>query len=887
MRKVIMTINGSSKEFVVEPDRILLDLLREDLRLTGAKQSCDRKGQCGACTVIVNGKTALACLTKVANLNGAEVITVEGLGTPRNPHLIQEAFVLSGAIQCGFCTPGMIMATKALLDGNPDPDTEEIKKALKGHLCRCTGYVKIIDAVKLASRFLRGEVTPDEIRPDPSKGVIGVSIPRPSSMIKACGTAQFGADIHLQGALELAVVRSPHAHALIRSIDASAALKIDGVAGVVTAKDIKGSNRYNDLIILCDKKVHLVGDAIAIVAAKTRKQALAGAEAVRVEYELLPAVTTLEESLAENAPQVHEDVPNLEIAQRQIKGDAEGALKASDVVVESRFSTSRIHQAPLEPEVSVAYMEGEGDDAKLVVLGRSINIHAFAQGLQKALGWENVRVEEPFSGGQFGQKGGMFTEGIAGAAALHFRRPVRYVCSLAESMLITTKRHPHVHNVRIGADKEGRITAYTTDFTVDSGAYSYGGVFFLMRCLQMLSGPYDIPNVHAFGRLYKTNNVSGGAARGAGPPQSNYALESAIDLLARKLNVDPWEFRYRNTLAVGGAMSTGEVAEEWPFKQCMETLRPHYDRALKEASPLKTGRLRRGVGIAGAAFGIGAPTARDTANVAVELNEDGGLTVYASAADPGEGNDSMLSQIASHLAGIPFDRIRLVTRDTDRTPVVGSASASRITYMAGGALVNAIEKLKGAMAEAKATTYEGLVAAGKPTKYLGTKIVETSTPMDSKTGQGIFYEVRVLGCQMAEVEVDTVTGDVRVVHMTAVTDIGTVINPLNVEGQLEGGLDMGVGMALREEYVQGVTKDWKTFKFPTMATSFPMTVISLQTPRKKAPLGAIGVGEFVLLPTSAAVTNAIHDATGARVYDLPATPERVLAAIGVKKEIGG
>ncbi len=886
MRKVIMKINGCLKEFIVEPDRILLDLLREDLKLTGAKQSCDRKGQCGACTVIVNGKTALSCVTKVANLNGAEVITVEGLGTPENPHLIQEAFVLSGAIQCGFCTPGMIMATKVLLDNNPDPGTEDIKKALQGNLCRCTGYVKIIGAVKLASRFLRGEITPDDVRPNPANGVIGVSLPRPSSMIKACGVAQFGADVYLQGALELAVVRSPHAHALIRSIDTSTAEKMPGVVGVMTARDIKGTNRYNDLIILCDKKVHLVGDAVAIVAAQTRKQAHAAAGAVKVDYELLPVIRTMEESLAENGLQVHEDAPNLEIAQGQIKGDAEEALQASDEVVQAKFSTSMIHQAPLEPEVSVAYMEGEGEDAKLVVLGRSINIHAFAMGLQKALGWENVRVEEPFSGGQFGQKGGMFTEGIAGAAALHFQRAVRYVCSLEESMLITTKRHPHVHEVRIGAKRDGKITAYTTDFTVESGAYSFGGPFFLMRCLQMLSGPYDIPNVKAFGRLYKTNNASGGAARGAGPPQSNYAFESAIDLMARRLGIDPWEFRYRNTLEIGSTMSSGEVAEEWPYKECLETLKPHYERAIEEAVPLKTGRLRRGVGIAGAAFGIGAPTARDTANAAVELHEDGSLTVYASAADPGEGNDSMLSQIASHLTGISIDKIHLVTRDTDRTPVVGSASASRITYMAGGALVAAIEKLKKAIAEAKATTFQELVAAGKPTKYLGTKVVETSTPMDPKTGQGVFYEVRVLGCQMAEVEVDTQTGDVRVVHMTAVTDSGTIINPINVEGQIEGGLDMGVGMALREEYIHGVTKDWRSFKFPTMKTAFPMTVITLQTPRKKAPLGAIGVGEFVLLPTCAAVMNAIHDATGARVYDLPATPECVLAALNGKKVDG-
>ena len=243
MKKVVLVINGSTEQFVVDPKKVLLDLLREDLRLTGAKQSCDRKGQCGACTVIVNGKAVRSCLTKVIDLEGAEVITVEGLGTPDNPHLIQEAFVLSGAIQCGYCTPGMIMAAKALLDRNPNPDTEEIKKALARNLCRCTGYVKIIDAVKLAGRFLRGETTPEQVRPDPESGMIGVSHPRPSAMLKACGLAEFTADIKLQNAIEVAVVRSTEHHAIIKSIDTKAAEKMPGVIGVMTAKDIKGTNR--------------------------------------------------------------------------------------------------------------------------------------------------------------------------------------------------------------------------------------------------------------------------------------------------------------------------------------------------------------------------------------------------------------------------------------------------------------------------------------------------------------------------------------------------------------------------------------------------------------------------------------------------------------------
>jgi aldehyde oxidoreductase len=329
-------------------------------------------------------------------------------------------------------------------------------------------------------------------------------------------------------------------------------------------------------------------------------------------------------------------------------------------------------------------------------------------------------------------------------------------------------------------------------------------------------------------------------------------------------------------------MSTGEVAEEWPYKECLEALRPHYERALRDAAPFKERKLRRGVGLAGAAFGIGSGFMVDEARMAAELNPDGTLTVFGSVADPGEGNDVMLTQIAAHCMDLPPEKIRLVTRSTELTPVAGMAAGSRMTYMTGGALIDAIEQLKQAMREVGAIDYEGLVAAGKPTKYLGYKVQDLEAILDPDTGQGQGFECRVLGCQMAEVEVNTETGDVRILKMTAVEDIGTVLNPQSVEAQIEGGMDQGVGMALREEYVHGKTNDYRAIKFPTMKTAFDIEVVEVETPRKKAPLGAIGVGEFVLLPTSPAIMNAIEDATGARVYDLPAKPERVLAALAGK-----
>jgi aldehyde oxidoreductase len=888
MKKVAFKINGRARQFVIEKDLVLIDLLRKDLHLTGVKQSCDRKGQCGACTVIVNGKAVRSCLTKVANLDGAEVITIEGLGTPKNPHLIQEAFVLAGAIQCGFCTPGMIMAAKALLDKNRNPSVDDIKKALHRNLCRCVGYKKIIEAVQLAGRFLRAETTPDQVRPDPKQGLIGVSHPRPSAMIKACGVAEFTADIHVSGAAELAAVHSPHAHALIKSIDTSAAEKMPGVIGVMTAKDILGTNRLKyfvpDRPILCDTKVRYIGDPVAAILAETREQAVAAAQTVNVDYELLPIMMTPEEALAEGALQIDPDRPNLCFTQPQIRGDAEEALAKSAAVVEADFSTQTNHQAPLEPEACVAYLDEEDDDLPtLVVIGRSINIHLHMSMLQDAVGYENMRYEEAYSGGQFGIKIDVTSEGLAAAAALHFKRPVRYIPSLTESMWLTSKRHAFNMKVRLGADAQGKLTAYTIDFTVNNGAYSSNGTVIVNRALLMLSGSYYIPAIKAMSRLVYTNSIWGAAARGAGPPQVNYALESAIDMLAKKMGIDPLEFRLINSLKPGQPKSTGRIVEQWPLPELIEAIRPHYNRARREATKFnaKRGKIRRGFGLGTGSFGIAAPG--DTANAAVELEPDGGLTVFAAAADPGEGNDSMFVQIAAHLMNLPMNKIRLMTRTTEKTTATGPAAGSRITYMVGGAMVDAINKLKAAMAEVKATTHEQLCAAGKPTRYMGTKKNEDAGPLDPQTGQGPSFESQVHAVQLAEVEVNTSTGEVRVIKMTSAVDAGPVINPKNLEGQLEGGMDMGVGFALREIYIDGQTKDWVTFEFPTINHSFEMETIIRETPRIKGPLGATGVGEMTMVPTAPSVMNAIADACGARVQHLPATPDKVLAALAETK----
>ena len=708
-------------------------------------------------------------------------------------------------------------------------------------------------------------------------------------MAKACGTARFTADYKIPDALELAVVRSEVPHALIKRIDTSAAEAMPGVAGVVTAADIKGTNILKYMVVdrpvLCSDRVRYVGDPIVCVAARSKTEAEAAAQAVKIELEPLPVLGSPDEALAEGAFQLHADHerPNMCFRQPQIKGDADAALADSAEMIEARFNTQCNHQAPLEPESTVTYWDFEDDEEEphLVVVGRSINIHHHLGMLQEALGWENMSYEEAFVGGQFGLKIDVASEGVCAAAAIKFLRPVRYIPTLHESMLLTPKRHPFRMDVKLAADAEGRLTAYCNDMLVDNGAYHSMGNVVVSRGILMLSGSYDIPNIKADARLVYTNNPWGAAARGAGPPQVNFALEVAMEMLADKLGMDSLEFRLHNFLKPGGTKSTGRTVTEWPIPELMEAIRPHYEQAKKEAAEASTDKIKRGVGLATGSFGIGGPG--DQAIAACELDSDGGVSVYAAAADPGEGNDSMLTQITAEVMGLPLKKVRLYTRHTDLTAASGPAAGSRITYMVGGAVVDALNQLKAAMAETGAKTSAELEAAGKPARYQGTKKMSDAGTLDPETGQGPSFESQVHAVQLVELEVDNENGKVKIFKMTTAVDAGPVINPQNLTGQIEGGADMGVGLALREEYIAGETKDWRTFKYPTMATSFPQEVIIRETPRPNGTLGCTGVGEMCLVPTAPAVINGIKDAIGVFITDLPATPDKVLAALGSKE----
>jgi aldehyde oxidoreductase len=453
---------------------------------------------------------------------------------------------------------------------------------------------------------------------------------------------------------------------------------------------------------------------------------------------------------------------------------------------------------------------------------------------------------------------------------------------MEESMLITNKRHSYKIKTKLTADAEGHMTALFCDFLMNKGAYTLNGPVLLGRSIMMLQGSYYIPNLDVLGRSVYTNNACTGSARGAGPPQTTFATECAVDMLAEKVGIDPLEFRRMNSLKPGQSKSTGMVVKEWSFVEVCDAIKPAYERAKRAAREFNAngGHIKRGVGIAAHSFSIG--SAADSAKLSIEIDPDDGVTVYAAVADPGEGNDSMLAQIAAHQLRLPLSKVRLYTRDTDKTVLMGPAAGSRMTFMAGNALLNAILNLENAAKEAAARTYEALKKTGKPTRYEG--FTQNSGPagLDKKTGQGNAYVSECHNIQMAEVEVNTRTGAAKVLKMTVSVDGGTIINPQAFEGQLEGGMDQGVGYALREEYILGKHKDYVSFKFPRISDGFDVEIITVQTPRSNGPLGATGVGEMTMVSTAPAVINAIYNACGARLYDLPATPKKVKAALASK-----
>ena len=903
MQKTSLEINGQVKTVVAAPDESLANVIRNQLGLTGTKVGCGQ-GQCGACNVILNGKLVRSCVTKMSRVeDGSSVLTIEGVGTPEAPHALQVAWMVHGGAQCGFCSPGFIVSSKALLDENPSPTREEVREWWQVHknACRCTGYQQLVDAVMDAAKVLRGEMPLSELAYKlPEDGQIwGGKYPRPSALAKVTGTLDYGADLGIKmpaGTLHLALVQAEVSHANILSIDASEAEAMPGVERVLTHKDVKGKNRISGLItfptnlgdgwdrpILCDEKVFQYGDAIAMVCADSEANARAAAAKVKVELEKLPAYMSAPEAMAEDAMEIHPGTPNVYYIQKIAKGgDTAPIFEKAPVVVEDDFYVGRQPHMPMEPDVGFAYLD---EDGKLVIHSKSIGLHLHAAMIAEGMGveLENLIMVQNPAGGTFGYKFSPTMEALVGAACLATGRPVHLRYDYRQQMIYTGKRSPFFVNMRFAADNDGKLLAMETDYSVDHGPYSEFGDLLTLRGVQFMGAGYDIPSIRGEGRTVCTNHAWGSAFRGYGAPQSEFSSEVLMDELAEKLGVDPLELRYKNVYREGSTNPSGQAPEVYSLPEMIDKLRPKYQAALKKAKAESTAEVKRGVGLSIGVYGCGLD-GPDASEANVELNPDGTVTVYACWEDHGQGADMGTLGTAHQTLtplGIKPEQIKLVLNDTSKAPNSGPAGGSRSQVMTGQAIKNGCEQLLEAMAKPGGgyRTFEEMAAENIPTKYEG-KWTAPATNCD-ENGQGAPFSVYMYGVFMAEVAVETASGKTQVEKMTLVADIGKVNNRLVTDGQIYGGMAQGIGLALSEDFED--IKKHSTLKGAGLpyAKDIPdnMEIIYVETPRKDGPFGAAGVGELPLTSPHAAIINAIYNACGARITQLPASPEKVLAAL--------
>lgn len=915
IRDIKFILNGRPAGLLVDPARPLLKVLREDLRLTGTKEGCG-EGVCGCCTVLLDGNPINSCKLPVERVEGRNVLTIEGIGTKDHPDPIQRAFVEAGASQCGFCTPGMILTAKSILDKNPNPTTEEVRQGIRRNICRCTGYKKIIDGILLAAELRRN---PKAIKErDISEYRLGGRIPQLNSWNRVTGSLRYVQDIYMEDICHAKVLRSPHFHARVRNIDTTAADSMHGVVATATAKDLKGPNRvkyiYNDFRVVADNKVRYFGEPVAIVIARTEAIAEKALEKIKVDYEVLPAVTDPFSALSPDAPQVQEeDYPgNLLVTQNLVHGNLEEGFKEADIIEENTFTTPANAHGYLEPETGIAYYDDEGR-VVLYAIGQAPHYHQIEVAKVLGVKTEEVRVIEDVNGGGFGGRVDPFLHILLALAISKAKVPVKLQFSSQEHFIGIGKRHPFTIKFKTGARRDGKIVAHYGEITGDAGAYALQSPAILMRATVHSYGPYEIPNVLVKGRMILTNNTPSSAMRGFGVSQMCFAVETQMNRICHRLGMNLLDFAKLNGFRQGTITATGQLIKDPPgYKEVIEAIDNHWANYPKATAPEKTAALpphiKRGKGFATTWYGIGKTGLLNLARCSVEVTENGTLLLREGSAELGQGSSTVMALIATEELGVPFNRIEMITADTLKTPDSDITCASKTTLFAGNATLFACRDLKkkilsAAAKELKAdasdlTTRDGVVfLSGQPERAITfTELMqrgyelsakgEFMVPLDllDEKGQGTLYIVFTYGAAVVEVEVNTQTGEVKVLDAAVAFQCGRAINRLTMEGQLEGGIAMGVGYALMEEYITGKTKGFKDYKLPR-STDMPNDINTyiVEIPQGPGPFGAIGMGECAHFPMAPAIIAALHDACGIWINDLPAKPERILAALKERK----
>ncbi len=914
LRKMTLNINGADRTFICDPEKdTLADVVRR-LGLTGTKVGCGT-GVCGACSLILNGKVIRSCTRKISKVDEySEVLTIEGIGTPRHLHPLQVAFMHHGAVQCGFCTPGFIVSAYALLEENNNPTREEVRDWFQKHrnICRCTGYKQIVNSVMEAAKVVRGECSIDDIKVDEGKpgDYYGKPIVRPAALAKVCGVADYGDDIELKmpaNSLHAVLVQPKVSHhANIKKINTEEAEKMPGVYKVVTHKDVKGSNRLcffqftpralateQSHVLLAEDKIFNYGDVIAMVVADTKDHARAAAEKVTMDYEELPAYMNYLEAVMPDAQRIHEDHPNMWALQPTLKGacyDTPDLIEEAEHVVEGSFYSSREPHMPIEGDTVQAYM---GDDDMMTVQCKAMAIGANVGDIAEATGLpvEKVRVIENPTGGSFGWGIASGTYSLAAIACMACdNMPVALSMTYAEFMAISGKRAPSFSNSRLACDKDGKIIAAEWDFGLDHGAYNELGDDLAWRPARFTYFPYNVPNVMGLTRTACTNHAYGTAYRGYGSPQAYTCSESMMDMMAEKVGISPFEIRWRNIAREGDLNLNSCPYIDYPMEQIMETMKPIYDKAVERAKKEDTPEKRRGVGIAWGGYNVTEGN-EDQCTLAIELLPNGKFAKYDTWQDQGQGGDSGSLQCtvaALSPLGVSLDDIELRQNDSKFGVDSGASASSRQHYMNSKTSKMAADKLMNAMRKEDGTyrTYEEMVAEGIPT-YYEAQYENTTDPtlsaIDPNTGEGNPTPAYTYGLFLAEVEVETKTGKTTILQYTSVDDVGVIGNPTSVDGQAYGGLSHCMGFALSENY-EDVAKhnNIAGAGVPTIK-SVPddFNLIHLENPRSTNPYGSSGASEAFQSAGHMAVINAIYDACNVRIYDLPATPQKVKAGLDV------
>ncbi|WP_308754492.1 selenium-dependent xanthine dehydrogenase [uncultured Anaerotruncus sp.] len=836
---VTMTVNG--RQVVSEKDEKLLTFLRETLGLTSVKNGCS-EGACGTCMILVDGRATKACVLKTSKCAGKSIVTCEGL-TPREREVYAYAFTHCGAVQCGFCTPGMVMSAKGLLDAVPDPARAQVKEALKNNICRCTGYKKIEEAVLLAAKLLR------EDSPVPActfTGRVGESLPRVDAPAKAVGDAEYVDDMRVEGLCYGSAVRSAYPRARVLSIDAEEARALPGVVALLTAADLPGKPRVGhlkkdyDVLIPVGGITHFLGDAVALVAAEDRETLERAKALVKVEYEELPGVFSPAEAMAPGAPLVHGETPgNLLAHEHLVRGNADEAIRRSKYVVTTRYSTPPTEHAFLETETALAMPDGDG----IVVYSADQGVYQTKKECAEATGLppEKVRVVAKMVGGGFGGKEDMSVQHHAALLALAARRPVKVALTRRESILIHPKRHAFEMEFTTACDENGRLTAMKASLVSDTGAYASLGGPVLQRACTHAAGPYNYQDIEIDGKAYYTNNPPAGAFRGFGVTQSCFATECNLNLLAEKVGISPWEIRYRNAIRPGQVLPNGQIADE--TTAAVETLlavKPYYDAHPKAgiACAIKNSGL-----------GVGIP---DTGRCRL-LVKDGRVQIHTSAACIGQGMGTVVTQIVCDVTGLPLNRVAYQAPDTALAPDAGNTTASRQTLFTGEAARQAALQLAAALGDFSLDALEGREFTAE---YLG---------VTDKLGSDKPNPVSHIAYGYATHLVD-LDENGRIRKVIAAHDVGQAINPVSVEGQIEGGVVMSLGYALTEDFP--LDHGRPTAKFGTLglfkATETPdVEAVIVEGPAKsELARGAKGIGEIASIPTAPAVQLAYYNFDG-------------------------